>query len=349
MFAKSLEKLIGERISKMKRTVAKKKKGTEKEGSFAKGRVSTGSTLLDLAISGTRIRGGGLPAGILVEAFGPHGSGKTVLLCQIAGNIQKQGGSILFRDPEARLNEQFSKMFGFSIDESTEYSTPDTVIEAFKPIRKWEPETELNGVFIDSLAALSTEMEMADKEGFGTRRAKEFSEELRKVCRVIAKKGYLIVASNQIRENIGAGLYGEKYLAPGGKAMGFYSSVRLRFSNPEKIKVEKTIHGKAVKRTIGIKSTVEVCKNSVDKPYRSAPLTIIFDYGIDDIRDSLQYLKTTLGLKSYAIGKRDLSKGIEKAIQIVEEKNLEEELRDAVIDAWESVEAQFSQKRKVRE
>ena len=82
-------------------------------------RVSTGSTLLDLNISGDTFYEGGLPGGIFVEIFGPSGAGKTVLLCQIAGNLFKQGGQILFRDPEARLNTQFAKMFGMIKEDIT--------------------------------------------------------------------------------------------------------------------------------------------------------------------------------------------------------------------------------------
>jgi RecA/RadA recombinase len=97
--------------------------------------ISTGSTLLDLAISGGRIRGGGLPGGILVEVFGPSGSGKTVLLSEIAGAVQRQGGSIMFKDPEARLNPQFAKLFGLELKEG-DYSNPDTVNEVFKADRQ---------------------------------------------------------------------------------------------------------------------------------------------------------------------------------------------------------------------
>jgi len=87
--------------------------------------ISTGSTLLDLAISGGRVRGGGLPGGILVEAFGPSGSGKTVLLSEIAGAVQRQNGEIMFADPEARLNKQFAAMFGLDLKDD-DYSRPDT-------------------------------------------------------------------------------------------------------------------------------------------------------------------------------------------------------------------------------
>src|ERR1700744_4620707 len=78
--------------------------------------VSTGSTLLDLAISGGRFPEGGIPSGILVEISGPSGGGKTVLLCELAGTVQRGGGEVMFRDPEGRLNKQFGALFGFQVD-----------------------------------------------------------------------------------------------------------------------------------------------------------------------------------------------------------------------------------------
>ncbi len=325
-------------------------KRDEYEGDFAH-HVSTGSTLLDLAISGGRVRGGGLPGGILVEAFGPSGSGKTVVLCQIAGAIQRQGGSIFFRDPEARLNRQFASMFNLDVEEM-ELDHPDTIPEVFEPIRKWEPEPEdaLHGVFVDSLAALSTNLELDSKDGdkMGMRRAKEFSEQLRKTCRTIADKKFLIVCSNQVRSTGETSPYAEKTSAAGGYAIGFYASTRLKFSNPRKIKLAKTVNKKEIERVIGVTTEVEVYKNSVWKPYRSAPLTIIFDYGIDNIRENLQYLKRIKGDSVYMLGETKLDKSLEKSIAIIEDDGLEKQLEEAVIDLWEEVEAQFDSNRKRR-
>lgn len=312
--------------------------------------ISTGSTLLDLAISGGRVRGGGLCGGIFVEIFGPNGSGKTVLLCEIAGDVQRKGGSVRFDDPEARLNTQFASMFDLNTDD-IDYSAPDTVTQVFENIRSWEPSTpkKINGTFTDSLAALSTNIEMENDEGdkMGMRRAKEFSEGLRKNARILANKNYLMVCSNQIREKADAGSYGKKTESPGGKAIGFYASVRLEVDSPEKIWVEKTLKkGKKVKKVIGIKSTVNVFKNSLDKPYRSAPVYIIFDYGVDDIRANLQYVKEYKGLSTYSVNGEAIDNSMEVAIKYVEENDLVEVLKEEVIDLWESIEAKFETTRK---
>lgn len=322
------------------------KKQAEKEGNLTKV-VSTGSTLLDLAISGGRVKGGGIPAGILVEIFGPAGCGKTVLLSEIAGGVQRQGGEVMFRDPEARLNKQFAAMFDLDVD-AMEYDTPNTVPEVFSKVREWEPKNKkmINGVFADSLAALSTDWEMEGKDGYGMRRAKEFSEELRKTCRVIKENDYLMVCSNQVRVNVDAGQFGQKYISPGGESIGFYSSLRLRAGKPQKINKPKTIKGKEVKRVIGVEVEFEVFKNSVWEPYRTAPLTILFNYGIDDVRENLKFVKRFTGETVYTTGETKLDKSLDNSIYQVEEQDLVEKLREETIQLWHEIEKKFKTKRK---
>jgi recombination protein RecA len=313
--------------------------------------ISTGSTLLDLAISGGRVRGGGLPGGVLVEVFGPNSSGKTILLCEIGGNIQHNGGQLKYYDPEARLNKQFARMFGLKIPDE-DYIKPDTIPEVFMSVRDWKPNgsSAIHGICADSLAALSTDQEMENKEGdkMGMRRAKEFSEELRRTCRILAQNNFLMVCSNQVRENLDAGPYGQKYKSPGGEAIGFYSSVRLRTSKPEKLKEKIKFAGKDVVRVIGIETQVEVFKNSVWKPYRTAPLIVNFDYGIDDIQANLQFVKDNTAATQYAINGMILDRSMVESIQIVEENNLTHPLREEVINLWEEIESKFKTERKPR-
>ena len=333
----------------MKDKVIKQKSDKEElDGNFGTV-ISTGSTLLDLAISGGRIRGGGIPGGILVEIFGPSGSGKTVLLSEIAGAVQRQGGEIMFHDPEARLNTQFAKMFGLKLADK-DHHKPDRVPEVFSAVRKWEVENMkvINGVFADSLAALSTTTEMDNDDGdkMGMRRAKEFSEELRKTCRIITQNNYLMVCSNQIRQNLDAGPYGQKYTTPGGESIGFYSSLRLRFAKPEKIKIKRKVAGKEESRVVGVEVLVEVFKSSIWKPYHTAPITILFDYGIDSIRDELQYIKDKTASKVYTIGSESLSNSLEESIKIIEQDGLEKELKEEVITLWEDIESKFETERK---
>jgi recombination protein RecA len=341
---KDNEPTLREQVKKHATEIPKKKRKYEGNTSEV---VSTGSTLLDLAISGGRIKGGGIPGGILVEIFGPSGSGKTVLLSEIAGSIQRKGGEIMFHDPEARLNKQFAQLFDLNTDEIN-YTVPNTIPEVFGSIRSWQPKGVINGIMTDSLAALSTDMEMDNKEGdkMGMRRAKEFSEELRRTCRILTQNNLLLVCSNQVRVNMDAGIYGQKYTTPGGEAVGFYSSLRLRFMKPEKIKAKERIVGKEVTRIIGVRTEIEVFKSSVWKPYRTAPVTILFDYGIDDIRENLQFIKDFTKNTVYCIGDEKLSNSMEEAIKIIESSNSEERLKKQVIELWEEIESKFDIERK---
>lgn len=344
------KKTKGDLASQLKtRATSKKVKATsEYEGDTSR-MISTGSTLLDLAISGGRVRGGGIPSGILVEIFGPSSAGKTVLLCELAGAVQRLGGGVLFHDPEARLNQQFAQIFNLDTN-NMEYSTPDTVTGVFTAVRDWDVKSGkgiINGVFADSLAALSTDLEMDNKDGdkMGMRRAKEFSEQLRKTCRILTQKNLLMVCSNQIRENIDAGPYQQKYKSTGGEAIGFYASLRLRATRPEKIREKVKVAGKEVTRVIGVETEFEVFKSSVWKPYRTAPLTILFDYGIDDIRQNLQFIKDYTKQTMYTVDGQELDVSMKKAIAIVESAGLASTLREQVIDLWESIESKFEQKR----
>jgi len=308
--------------------------------------ASTGSTLLDLAISGGRWRGGGIPPGILVEIFGPASAGKTVLLCEIAGGVRRQGGDVLFRDPEARLNKEFAKLFDLDID-SVHYSIPSTVPEVFQPVQQWQPQGgPINGAFADSLAALTTDMEQEGKDQYGGRRAKELSEQCRLTCRELEGHNILMVCSNQVRQNLDAGPWGQKYKAPGGEAIGFYASLRLRAKGSQKINRRRTVKGKEHSRAIGTETEFEIYKNSVWSPYRTAKVYILYEYGIDDIRANLQFVKELRGASSYKLGEEDLGKGLEAAIQRVENEEREPELREEVIDLWEELEAQFKTERK---
>ena len=259
----------------------------------------------------------------------------------------------MFHDPEARLNKQFARMFGLDSD-NINYTMPNTIPEVFKSVREWIPKTVKQkhyGVFADSLAALSTDMEMGKDEGdkMGMRRAKEFSEELRKTCRIITQQNVLMVCSNQIRQNLDAGPYGQKYKSPGGEALGFYSSLRLRCFSPQKLKVKRSFHGKEHERIVGIKTEVEVFKSSIWKPYRTAEIYIMFDYGIDDIRGNLAFVKSSSSDTVYKLNDKSLGKSMDLAIKTIEEEGLELELKKKVIELWNEVEGKFDEKRKPRE
>jgi recombination protein RecA len=335
-----IEKEVKERVN------TPKEKKAEYEGN-TEFMISTGSTLLDLAISGGRVRGGGIPGGILVEVFGPESSGKTVLLCETAGDVQRKGGAVQFQDTEARLNEQFAQMFDFDT-ESIEITSPDTVTEVFEDLRKWIPDNGMvNGSFTDSLAALSTRLELDEDDGdkMGMRRAKEFSEQLRKTCRILANTNTLLMCSNQVRENVDRGTFGTKWKAPGGKGIAFYSSLRLRTNIIGNLTRERSFKGNKIKQVYGVLIEVDVVKSSVWKPKRKAQIAIDYDYGVDDIRENLDFIKKTMKYTTYKLGDTDLGKARDGAIALIEKNKWQNKLREEVIDLWEEIDALFKVER----
>lgn len=305
--------------------------------------VSTGSTLLDLAISGKRRRGGGMPGGILCEISGPSGSGKTAVAVEIAASIQHHGGEADILDPEARLDKEYARLYGAELDEDKNYSRPDTVNEVFDDILDWEPENKdvINGKIIDSVAALSTEKEMSkDGDKRGQLKAKQLHLGCRKAARIIAGKHKLIVFTNHEMD----GEYGK--VNPGGKAVPYYSSLRIRIAQNGKIEPEKALKGGAkVKKVIGIKSEAFIKKSSVDDEYRRAPIYILFGHGIDDIRANLQWYKDMTKDTKYNAVVKEYQR-MDYAIRCIEEEGLEGELRNMVIDLWEEIEDSFKVKRK---
>ena len=318
---------------------------TPNKGDF-QSTVSTGSTLLDLAISGGRIRGGGIPRGILVEIFGPSSVGKSSILAELCANAQATGGAIKFLDPEARFDAEYARIYGVNL-ESEDYYMPDTVNEVFDHILNWNPpeapEHSANIIATDSLAALSSDLEMSEKgDKRGQKIAKDFSQGLRKTCRLIKKSGFIIACSNQIRQ----GDTGE--VTTGGKGIPFYASLRIRVGPPAQNKyLSKTATIDKVKheKIVGIQSVCTIKKSSIDDPYRIANIYIVFGFGIDDIRANLDYLKSNTSSTSYDGITEEFGR-MDAAIKHIEENNLELELKNKVIDLWETIEGKFKIQRK---
>lgn len=309
--------------------------------------ISTGSTLLDLAISGGKVRGGGIPAGIMMELFGPSSSGKTTLLVEIGASVQDKGGEVDVADPEARLDRAYTEMHGLQIP-ADHYSRPDTVNQVFDEIYKWDPVKEdvVNMYAADSIAALCSDLELGeDGDKRGQKKAKDLSEGCRKTARVISKANKLVVFTNQERQSE----YGKT--TPGGFAVGYHSSLRIRIARVSRIEPEKTVKGtkKKIKKTIGILSEATIIKSSIDDEYRKAPLYIVFGFGIDDIRANLQWYKEMTASTTYESFGHSSNEGfssMDAAISNIEKNNLEGDLREIVIDLWGDIEEQFKVTRK---
>lgn len=321
--------------------------------------ISTGSTLLDLCISGKTSLKGGIPGGIVLEIYGPAASGKTAILVKLAASTQMQGGSVKFQDPEARLNKEYSRIYGMELNEK-DYSRPKTVSEIFANIKKWNPKNPnvINTICTDSLAALSTNLELEKGDKMGQRRAKEFSEGFRTTAISITDNNWIMANSNQVRD----GEWGET--TPGGQALKYYASLRIRIAEIKKIDKEISLDflskkkddekgeeekksTKKFKKIIGIESACYVRKSSVDDPYRQCNITILFNYGIDKTRDNLQYIKDMTSNTVYECPDGKSYLAIDKAINWTEDNNLEEKLEDNVIEIWNLIEDKFRIKRKL--
>ena len=308
--------------------------------------ISTGSTLLDLAISGGRVRGGGVPSGILLEVFGPSSVGKSSVLAEMCADTQFKGGKVKFLDPEARLDAEYMRIYGMELGKE-DYHMPDTVNEVFDHILNWKPpkapEGSTNIIATDSLAALSSDLEMSDKgDKRGQKIAKDFSQGLRKTCRLIKRNKFIIACSNQVRQ----GDTGE--VTSGGKGIPFYASLRIRVGPPAQNKYltkTATINGVKHDKIYGIQSICTIKKSSIDDPYRTAPIFIVFGFGIDDIRGNLTYLKQMTDSDKYDGITQEFGR-IDTAITHIEENNLELELKNKVIDLWEEIENKFKVVRK---
>lgn len=316
--------------------------------------VSTGSTLLDLAISGGRVRGGGIPGGILVEAYGGPGAGKTALAMEICASVQARGGEADVADPEARLDMEYAKLTGVELS-SNKYYRPDLVMDVKNDkgkvtekglesiIKEWDPKSTevVNALIADSIAALSTAMEMGKGDKRGQKKAKDLHALCRTTARLISKDNRLVVFTNQLT----AGDWGED--SPGGVAIKFYASLRIQMKQKEMLKrTKKNAAGKEITKMVGILTQCFIRKSSVDDPYRSAPIYLIFGSGIDDIRANLQYVKDMEKLTTYDCidGKTYVSQ--DAAVKYIEDNDLEGELRERVIDIWEETEALFKTSRK---
>jgi recombination protein RecA len=251
--------------------------------------VSTGSSLLDLAISNRK--NGGLPVGRIVSFEGLESSGKSLLCAHIAANTQKMGGYCAYIDIENAAAPQFWRAVGVSLKDLG-YMQLITVEEIFSKIeeivalvRKTNNE-RLITIILDSLTQASCETEMESqhgKDGYNTSKAIIVSKALRKIVGLIGRQRILLIITNQLRQNLQAIKFGDKWIVPSGKAMAFAASVRVRLGNTGALKKNNKIIGNNCKAV--------VTKNRIGPPKRQAMFEIHFDSGIQDLKSWLDFLK----------------------------------------------------------
>ena len=251
--------------------------------------ISTGSSLLDLAISNKPH--GGFAAGRIAEINGLESSGKSLIGAHALATTQRKDGLAVYIDTESSVSSEFLQAIGINTD-SMLYVHLETVEDVFDTIEtivtkiRESNKDKLVTILVDSLAAASTKVEMDadfDKDGWATAKAIIISKALRKITNLIARQRVCLIFTNQLRQKLGV-MFGDPWTTSGGKALPFHASTRIRLKNMGQIKDTK-------KNTIGIKIRAQVIKNRLGPPLRSAEFPLYFDKGIDDFGSWLEVLK----------------------------------------------------------
>ncbi|MAZ52598.1 MAG: recombinase RecA, partial [Trueperaceae bacterium] len=273
--------------------------------------ISTGSLSVDLALGVL-----GVPRGRIVEIYGPESGGKTTLSLHIVAEAQAEGGVAAFVDAEHALDPTYAQAIGVDT-ENLLVSQPDTGEQALEITELLVRSGAVDVIVIDSVAALVPRAEIEGEMGDSHMglQARLMSQALRKLTGVLAKSGTTAIFINQIREKIGV-VYGNPETTPGGRALKFYSSVRLEVRRKGDVKngIEK----------IGNRVRVKVTKNKVAPPFKEAEIDLMFGRGIDKQGDLIQ-IATDLDViqKSgswYSIDGERLGQGKEKTVEALNEK-----------------------------
>ncbi|HOA71176.1 MAG: recombinase RecA [Bacillota bacterium] len=272
--------------------------------------IPTGALALDVALGI-----GGIPRGRIVEIFGPEGSGKTTVALHIVAEAQKLGGIAAFIDAEHALDPVYASNLGVDI-ENLLISQPDTGEQALEIVEALVRSGAVDCIVVDSVAALAPRAEIEGEMGDAHvgLQARLMSQALRKLTAVVSKSKSTAIFINQVREKIGV-MFGNPEVTPGGRALKFYSSVRLDVRRIENIKQGT--------QTIGARTRIRVVKNKLAPPFKEAEVDIIFGEGISK-EGSLLDVGVETGIVTrtgtwYSYGDVRLGQGKENSRQFLRE------------------------------
>lgn len=272
--------------------------------------VSTGSIGLDAALGV-----GGLPRGRIVEIFGPESSGKTTLSLHVVAEAQKLGGLCAFIDAEHAMDPEYAKKIGVKIDELL-ISQPDNGEQGLEIVESLVRSGKMDVIVVDSVAALTPKDEIEGDMGAQHmgKQARLMSQALRKLTAIVAKSKTIVIFINQIRMQIGV-MFGNPETTPGGKALKFYTSVRLDIRRIAQIKKGEEIMGGRIR--------VKVVKNKVAAPFKQTEFDLMYNEGISTEGEMIA-LGEKMGIMkksgtSYEFGDAKLGRGYDATRQFLKE------------------------------
>jgi len=286
--------------------------------------IPTGSPALDLALGV-----GGIPRGRVIEVYGPEASGKTTLALHMVAQAQKLDGVAAFIDAEHALDPQYARLIGVDL-EGLLINQPDSGEQALDIVEALVRSSALDIIVVDSVAALTPQAEIQGEMGDQTvgLQARLMSRALRKLAAIIAKSHTCVVFINQVRMKIGV-MFGNPETTPGGRALKFYTSVRIELRRISSIKEGG--------ENIGNRCRIKVAKNKVAPPFRTAEVDLLFRRGISREGDLIE-LGAEHGVleKSgawYSYGGTRIGQGKENARRFLEENpDLADELEVAIFE-----------------
>ena len=270
--------------------------GTDQTPTDIKDFISTGSSMLDLAISNKP--NGGIAVGRITEINGLESSGKSLLGAHILAETQKKGGVAVYIDTETSVSQEFLEVIGVDFSKMLylHLETVEDIFEAIDEIVTKVRESDkdrLVTILVDSLEAASTKVEMEsdfEKDGWATAKAIVISKAMRKITQMIGRQKIALVFTNQLRQKLGV-MFGDPWTTSGGKALPFHASTRIRLKNMGQIK-------DTGKNVLGMKCRAQIVKNRLGPPLRHADYDMYFDRGIDNYGAWLTVLKEHKLVKS---------------------------------------------------